>query len=236
MRPTRKFFALSILCLLLGLAPMSLAAGPVDVEVGALYWHSDYSGSGVASLSSDAGSPAFRASLWLFNRYGVRAGVYRTDLDDFGSIENSDYTSVDFLWRPLSPTSNNYFAVGLGWQEMDLNAIGLEGDTSGLRVSAEGRVGLGTLFYLYGEGSYMPDLDEAVATTVGFGRFEDLSGQEYELGVSWKMAPFVNLRAGYRMHRVEFDQTGLDPMLGFGNAQSGTAESDGYLLGLVFNF
>jgi hypothetical protein len=233
MRSIRNLAALFVLLCTL---PLSFAAGPVDAEIGAVYWNSEYSGSGVASLSSDAGSPAFRASLWLFNKYGVKAGVYKTDLQDFGAVEDSSYTSIDLLWRPLSPTSNNYLAVGLGWQEMDLNAIGLEGDTSGARITVEGRVGLGTLFYAYGEGSYMPDLDEAVATTIGLGRFEDLSGQELELGVSWKMAPFVNLRAGYRMHRVEFNQTGLDPLLGFGNAQSGTAESDGYLLGLVFNF
>ena len=223
------------LCLAMTALPAA-AAGPVDGEFGAVYWLSDYDGSGVTALSSDSGSPAFRASLWLFDKYGVKAGVYRSDLDDVGAIEASSYTSIDVMWRPLSPTSNNYIAVGLGWQEMDLNAIGLEGDTSGARVSAEGRVGLGRLFYAYGEGAYMPDLDDANATTVGFGQFEDLSGYEYEAGISWKVAPFINVRAGYRVHSVDFNQTGLDPLLGFGSQFDGTAESSGFLMGARFNF
>ncbi|NIM61698.1 MAG: hypothetical protein GTO30_08605, partial [Acidobacteria bacterium] len=71
--------------------------------------------------------------------------MYRTDLDDFAAIETSDYTSVDVMWRPFSPTQNNYVAVGLGWQQMDLNTIGLQGDTGGVRVNVDGRIGLGKI-------------------------------------------------------------------------------------------
>ena len=44
------------------------------------------------------------------------------------------------------------------------------------------------------------------------------------------------MRAGYRMHSVDFDQIGLDPLLGFGAQVKGTAESSGILAGLTFNF
>ena len=212
------------------------AAGPIDGEVGAIYWNSEFDSSGVAALASDAGSPGFRAQLWLFNKYGVKAGMYRTDLDDFAAIETSDYTSVDVMWRPFSPTQNNYVAVGLGWQQMDLNTIGLQGDTGGVRVNVDGRIGLGKIFFFYGEASYLPKLSDATAATPALGRFESMSGHEYELGVSVKPAPFVQLRAGYRTHSVDFSQTGLDPLLGFGTQLDGTAESSGFLAGLTFNF
>jgi opacity protein-like surface antigen len=212
------------------------AAGPIDGEIGAIYWNSEFDSSGVAALASDSGSPGFRAQLWLFNKYGVKAGMYRTDLDDFGSIETSNYTSVDVMWRPLSPTQNNYLAVGLGWQEMDLHTIGLQGDTSGVRLNVDGRVGLGKIIFAYGEASYLPKLSDAAASTPGFGQFESMSGYEYELGVSVKPFPFIQVRAGYRMHSVDFDQIGLDPLLGFGAQMKGTAESSGILAGLTFNF
>jgi hypothetical protein len=221
---------------LVGAAATVEAAGPVDGEIGAIYWNSEFDSSGVAALASDAGSTGLRAQLWLFNKYGVKAGVYRTDLNDFAAVETSDYTSLDLMWRPLSPTQNNYLAVGLGWQQMDLNTIGLQGDTDGVRVNVDGRVGLGKIVFAYGEASYLPSLSDAMALTPALGQFENMSGYEYEFGVSVKPFPFVQIRAGYRMHSVDFDQTGLDPLLGFGTAMKGTAESSGILAGLTFNF
>ncbi|NIL99866.1 MAG: hypothetical protein GTN89_02585 [Acidobacteria bacterium] len=212
------------------------AAGPVDGEIGAIYWNSEFDSSGVAALSSDSGSPGFRGQLWLFNKYGVKAGMYRADLDDFTAVETSDYTSVDLMWRPFSPTQNNYIAVGLGWQEMDLSTIGLQGDTSGIRINVDGRVGFGKILFAYGEASYLPALGDATATTPALGRFESMTGYEYELGVSVKTFPFMQFRAGYRMQSVDFDQTGLDPLLGFGTSMKGSAESSGILAGLTFNF
>lgn len=211
------------------------AMGPVDGEIGAVYWANDFDSKGVASFSSGANAPGFRAELWLFERYGLRAGQYRSDLDDYGT-ETADYTSLDFMWRAFSPTENNFFALGLGWQEMDLGTIGLSGDTSGARISAEGRVSVAALVYLYAQGSYLPSMDDADAVVAGLGRFEDVSGHEYELGVSWKMAPFVSLRAGYRSNNVEFTQTGLDPLLGFGAEMDGEVESGGFLGGLSLRF
>lgn len=233
----RTYLSSAAACLLwVASGPAASAAGPIDGEIGAIYWNSDFESTGVATLNSDAAAPGLRASLWLFNRYGVRAGTYRSDLDSYSSIDSSDSTSLDVLWRPISPTQNNYFAVGLGYQQMDLNSIGLSGDTTGARLSVEGRIGLGKIVFLYAEGAYAPRLDDAAADTPGFGQFEDLSGMEYEVGVSWKMFPFVQLRAGFRDQEVEFNQTGIDPLLGFGTQMEGTAESSGVLAGLTFNF
>jgi hypothetical protein len=59
--------------------------------------------------------------------------------------------------------------------------------------------------YAYGHGSYLPSLDDTPA--VGGGTFEDMDGYEYELGVAWKMAPFISAHAGYRMTSIDFTQT-----------------------------
>ncbi len=226
------FAAVSALVLTAGGA---WAMGPVDGEIGAVYWANDFDSRGVASFSSGANAPGFRAELWLFQRYGLRAGQYRSDVDDF-SLDTADYTSLDFMWRAFSPTENNFFALGVGWQEMDLGTIGLSGETSGARISAEGRIGVAALVYLYGQASYLPELDDTDAAVTALGRFESLSGHEYELGVSWKMAPFVSLRAGYRSQNVEFTQTRLDPLLGFGTEMDGEVESGGFLAGLSLRF
>ena len=214
----------------------AMAVGPVQGEVGAVWWANNFDASaGLANVSSDAGAPGFHAELWIMNKYGFRAERFSSDLDDIGGA-SADYTSIDVLWRPISPTGNNFFAVGLGWQEMDLATVGLDGDTSGVRVAAEGRVGLGALFYAYAQGSYFPSLDEANASNPQLGRFEDLDGHEYEIGVSWKVFPFMSMRAGYRTYNVNFNETGIDPLLGIGTELSGEVESDGFLLGLSARF
>lgn len=224
------------------LVPLALAAlpalamGPVDGEVGALYWANDFEAAeGGSSLSSDAGAPGYRAEIWFFKKYGLRAAHYASELDDFNDL-SSDYTSVDFMWRAFSPTENNFLAIGLGWQTMDLETIGLEGDTSGVRVDVEGRVALGGLFYLYGQGSYLPSLDDAPAVDPLLGNFEDLDGHEFEAGVSWKIAPFLSLRAGYREQVINFTRTDFIPLPGEDSEVAGDATTEGFLLGLSVRF
>lgn len=206
------------------------AAGPVSGEVGAMWWQNDFESTGATGVDSDAGAPGFRAELWMFKRYGLRAGRYSSDLDDIGA-DASDYTSFDFMWRAYSATENSYLAIGLGWQEMALESIGLVGDTSGARVNVEGRLGLGGVVYLYAQGSYLPDLDDASSNSLGGGTFSDLSGLEYDAGVSWKFAPFVVLRAGYRAQSVDFTYS---PVVG--PSGGGEAESRGFHLGLGVRF
>jgi hypothetical protein len=163
--------AVGLFSLLLFVAMPAQALGPVDGEVSAVWWNNEYAvDEGGLGASEDAAAPGFLAELWLFNRYGLRAGVYSSDLDDVG-LDSSDYMSVDLLWRAFSPTENSFFALGAGWTEMDLSTIGLDGDTSGARLTAEGRVGIIALLYLYGQGAYMPALDDAPATDPALGRF-----------------------------------------------------------------
>jgi hypothetical protein len=208
----------------------ALAMGPVDGEVGAVWWANDHDAMyGESILSSEAGAPGFRAELWFRERYGVRAERYSSDTGDIGG-GTSDYTSLDFMWRAFSPTENNYFAIGAGWQEIDLDMIGLAGETSGVRLALEGRVALGGLFYIYGQGYYLPALDDAQVVDPGLGPLRDMDGHMLEAGLSWKIAPFMSMRGGYRQHSVDFTTTLLDVEI------DGEAESSGFLLGLSFRF
>ncbi len=212
------------------------ALGPVDGEIGAVWWNNEYAVSTAgASASENAAAPGFLAELWLFQRFGLRASMYNSDLGDVG-VESSDYLSADLLWRVFSPTQNNFLALGAGWTDMDLATIGLDGSTSGPRLTLDGRVGIIGVLYFYGQGSYMPALKDAPATDPGLGRFEELEGTELELGLSWKMLPVISLRAGYRTQSVDFLRTGFTPLPGQGGQMDGQVESDGFLVGLTARF
>jgi opacity protein-like surface antigen len=207
-----------------------LALGPVDGEIGAVWWANEFdSDGGAANVSSDAGAPGFFAQLWFFDRFGLKASQYTSDLDDVGA-DSADYTSVDAMWRPFSPSENNFIALGLGWEEMDLASIGLDGDTSGARVTVEGRIAVAVV-YFYGQGSYLPKLDDTPATVAADGVFEDLSSLELEAGVAWKVAPFIGLRGGYRSQKVDFTRI---PEIG--PELEGEVDSNGFFAGLNFRF
>lgn len=215
----RAATALAILTLF---AAPAAALGPLDGEIGAVYWANDFD---VNNVSSDSGAPGFRGELWMSKKYGVRAGMYSSDYDDFGG-GSSDYTSVDLMWKPISPTENNFVAFGLGWQQTDFSDLGFADDTSGMRLAGEGRVGLGGLFHAYLQAAFIPKLDDVADVNGTNPPFEDLESTEYEVGVSWKAAPFVSVKAGWRETSVDFTQGGFD----------GSAESSGFLVGLGFHF
>ena len=128
------------------------------------------------------GAPGFKAELWIKKAFGFRASRYSSDVDAL-TAETSDFTSLDFMWRPFSPGENNFVAVGVGWQESDLGNIGLASDTSGARINVEGRIAVAGIVYFYGQGSYLPELDDAQSVVPGES-FADLSGHEYEVHIS----------------------------------------------------
>ena len=58
-----------------------------------------------------------------------------------------------------------------------------------------------------------------------------MDGFEYELGVSWKPAPFVSVRGGYRENQLDYDRVDV---LDISNSES--SESSGCLLGVGVHF
>lgn len=212
------------------LAAPALALGPVDGEVGALWWANEYETEGV---SADAGVPGLNAELW-WKKFGFRAQALG-DVDDVAS--SSDYTALDVMWKPFAPAENSFIAVGLGWQDMGFTAIDagpnpvpFSGDTAGMRVALEGRVGIVGMVYAYGQAAYLPDMDNA-ADALTQDQYNDMDGLELEVGVSWKPAPFVSVRGGYRENSLDYNRVSL------GGAESGeSSDSSGFLLGVGFHF
>jgi len=202
-------FAVTIVTLGLTLTPSKAQAmGAVDAEVGLLWWAHEIDTPGRKSVDADDVGAYF--DLWLGDSWGISANAYSSDSDDPEFSSSSDY-SIDAKWRLLSPTENNFFAVGAGWQGIE-TTTGQSSD--GPRLLIEGRVGVGILFG-YGEVAWMPDLGDA-------GIFQDMDGTEYEFGASLTPFPFLNLRLGYRV----FD-------LGY---KGGSEKSSGPLLGVAIHF
>lgn len=203
----------------------ALALGPVDGEIGALWWANEYETEGV---SEDAGVPGFKAELW-WQKVGVRAQLLG-DVDDTDS--STDYTAVDVMWKAFAPSENNFIAVGLGWQDMGFTAKDAQlntfsGDTAGMRVALEGRVGIVGMVYAYGQAAYLPDMDSA---TIRQDEFNDVDGLEFEVGVSWKPAPFISVRGGYRQNTLDYKR------VSGGVESSESSDSTGFLLGVGFHF
>ena len=209
-RSIERIVGAALLVAGLAVAP-SLAAGPVDGEVTAMYWISDtkfeVSGEGSDSVGSEA--IGFRAELWFIEKLGVSAGLFAADLED--TDETIDYNNLDVKWRLISPTENNFLAVGAGWQQID---VGGE-DTGGVRLVADGRVALVGFLYFYGRAAYVPSLSDVGDVSGG-------SMTELEFGLMIKPAPFLQLFAGYRSDDVSFD--GVD------------WTTDGFLAGVGVNF
>jgi hypothetical protein len=215
--------------LLLLVAGPALAVGPVDLEVGAVWWQSETEiESGSMSETYDSEAPGAHAQLWVGN-WGVNADWFETSIDEGGVDVDGTWFNVD-VRRQWAFTENNYFAVGVGWQMIDYD----EWDTSGLRVSAEGRVGLFGLVMGYAEAGFYPELDDIEdGDMVG----EDVMGYDVEVGVMIHPAPFLRLRAGYRMSSLEFDYRFAGSPALMQEADPETSLSpDGFLVGVGFKF
>jgi hypothetical protein len=223
MKATKRPLRLLALLTVLAAAP-SLpvwALGPVDGEVTALYWLSDTE---VGDVSESSSAVSGRAELWFVKKFGVSAALYQPDPEDSLEGTDFDYKNIDFKWRLLSPTENNFLAIGAGWQQADYDDNGVEADTSGPRLVAEGRVGIVGMLYFYGRGAYLPDLDDM---EVGLVTFTDGKGHELEFGVQLKPMPFVQFFGGYRTQEESFEGP-------FGNDID--LKHDGFVVGAGFNF
>jgi len=189
--------------------PLPLRAAPgVDGEVAAVWWSNELTtDTGAGATSSSAGAPGFRAELWMLERYGLRGSQFHSNADQIGD-EGDASTSLDVMWRAFAPTKNNFLAMGLGWQRTDLGDLGLDAATSGVRLSLEGRLGFTNAIQGYAQGSYLPSLGDGQSTASG-ASYTDMKGLEYEVGVAFRLAPFVALHAGYRAQEVAFTESSL---------------------------
>lgn len=189
--------------------PLSAQAlGPLDAEVGVTWWAHDIDDSGIGDTDAD-GNGAY-AELWWADGWGLTGEFLESEPDGGGLADGSSF-SLNVKRRLLSPTDNNFIAIGAGWQDSELIT---GGNAEGVRLTLDGRVGLGVL-YVYGQGAWMPDLGDA-------GALRDMEGTEYQVGVSLTPFPFLNLRLGYRVFELDY--------------AGGSRETDGYILGGAVHF
>lgn len=252
------------LSLIGALATPAVALGPVDGHVAAVWWSHDVKAeSGAADVTTDGDGPGIQAEVWLDQRFGLRAEQFRSEMDGAGSATGKA-TSIDLMWRPLTFSENNFLAVGLGYHFRDLAGTGVDDRTSGARMVVQGRVGVMSQLYVYGQGAFLPALGDVSTQDPQDGRLRDVKGHEYELGLSWRVAPFVAMRLGYRGANFDFDHTDVTPVvtslqaptgfpfapahpvdldrggasttLGLPTSYEGSMDANGYFLGLAFNF
>jgi hypothetical protein len=200
----RSFAAILISFLL---SPLSFAAGPLDAEAGVLWWVHDVDATDVGKSNADAAGAY--AEVWWANNWGISGDYYESDPG--GGLSSATAVSIDVKRRLLSPTENNYIALGMGWEDAELVT---GGNAQGPRFVAEGRFGIGIMF-LYAQGAIMPDLGDA-------GARRNLDATEYEAGLSFTPFPFLNFRAGYRSFELDFS--------------GGSQTSEGYFLGAALHF
>ncbi len=192
------------------------ALGPVDGEISALYWGSD-----TRTNAADEGSGAAggRAEAWFFKKFG--ASVARFAPSPEGALASTElgYTNLDLKWRLLSPTQNNFVALGAGWQKFSVAGLP-DGDSDGVRIVAEGRVGIVKVLYFYGRTAYLPSLSDL---DTGVERLSHGTGREAEIGLQLKPWPFMQFFAGYRQTKIQFtssvgdvDIDSAGPVAGFG--------------------
>lgn len=187
--------------ILLGLAlftlPASgaLAAGPVDGEAGLNWWANDFDAD-LGAGDVNAGAFGGHLQLWWKETWGLKGALYRSDLADSGNADDVDYLSVDLKRRLVSATENNFLAAGLGYERLDLRG----GDTQGLRILVEGRVGLVGAVWAYGHSAWMPVFDDTAAR-------EDQDAWEFEAGIGLSPLPFLKLSAGWRKFTLDFTDT-----------------------------
>ncbi len=165
------------------------ALGTVDGEVGVFTWVvDDYQDTSVNSpLTGGYGE------LWLGERWGFRTALYRIS-EDSVSMAPDEQTLVDFKYRLVTATDNTFLAVGLGWEQ---NRFGAEGDASGARIMAEGRVGVLGFLRFYAEAGWAPSLGD-------LGSRRDLSSISVETGLVLDPFPFVDLRLGWRYQITDY--------------------------------
>ena len=191
------------------------AVGPVDVELGALYWGAS-THEGLAN--EDSGARGGFGNLWIKNSFGV--GASRYDVRPEGSLAgtDTDFTTVDVRWRWLSASRNNFVALGLGAERVGL----VDDATTAPRVSVEGRVSV-KVVYFFARGAYLPTMGSMSVAGVPY---DGRTGLELEGGLAVKPAPFIHIYAEYKSNTIDLTGPSGDVSL----------KSSGPAAGLVFSF
>lgn len=206
-----KFNGLIFSVAILSMIPVSShGLGPVDGEIGISFWNNEFDAD-FSEGKIDAGSLMLHGEVWLGDKWGIKGAWFDSDLE---SQEFSDQSrlQIEARRRVLSVADNSFIALGGGIERIDL----VNGsNSSGLRISAEGRMGVGPAFF-YGSAAWVPQLQDA-------GNFRDISASEVDAGIHLTLIPFVSLRLGYLVYDLDYDDTA--------SGRSSGSRTSGFYLG-----
>lgn len=188
-------FLLSLLLLTAGgfCNPVFAEESGVDGSAYLSWWSNNFSANAL-DASFDAGTVGAEGEVWWAQKWGIKGSLYKSDVVESNSREGPDFLSVDIKRRLISPTENNFLALGLGWQDVEL---GQGVDTQGYRLLLQGGLGLTPVLSIYGHTAWLPGMVES-------DELEDPKGLEFEAGIALKPFPFVSFRAGYRTFKLDY--------------------------------
>jgi hypothetical protein len=196
----------------------ALALGPIDGEAGVVYWDSETDVSLLSGTTTDDTSGAgLHAEVWLLERWGFRGAAYDSEGDSGQSTGGLRYINAELNYKFFKPTENTFLAAGLGWKRVEFGDAdgGSTTDVGGVRASIHGRFGFAGFIYVYGQAGWTPSMSDVRGS-------DDFESQDAEVGISFEPAPFLSVRAGYRMEKLDFT------VIETGDA---SVESDGFFVG-----
>lgn len=183
-----------LVVLIFGMVPPALSDEPaIDGNVNLAWWSNNFSATAI-DPSFDAGTVGGEAEVWWQHRWGLKGSLFKSDIVESNSQDGPDFLSIDIKRRVVSASKNNFLALGLGWESIDL---GGGGDTQGPRLVVQGSLGLTPVLSVYGHTAWLPALEESQ-------RMSDPDGFELEAGIKVKPFPFLSFRAGYRQFQLDF--------------------------------
>lgn len=197
------------------------AEDPFASKPNILWWSDDFSLTAQDS-SNQYDSFISQTDVWN-NDWGFSGKLLQNDDDLFGIPDNSAYLNIDVKRRFLG-NSNNFLAVGLGWQDIDIESRDADSrlEVSGPKLSLEGQFNLFRSMKLYGQTAWFPEMDSTYQE-------EPASGYEFEAGVMVSPLPALSLKAGFRHFELKYD-TDTD------NSSDSIGSTSGFLLGSDFSW
>lgn len=169
------------------------------------------------STSSSAGSPVIDARFsatrgWLNDKWSEQSILEQMNDQDIDIADTSQWT-VDIKRRLLSAKENTYFAMGLGWKDIEVTQ---DESSSGMRFVAEGRLGIYGPAYLFGQAAVSPWMTDA-------GSYIAPHGKELDLGMGLNPLPSMSFRAGYRSYWFDTSDSSFESTL--------KSHTDGFYIG-----
>lgn len=169
----------------------ALALGPVDIDLGVVYWLSE---TGEGSEEVDSEAPGGFVDLGFGDHWVVGASYYKADPEGGDKV---DFTNVSVKYKFISASRNNFFAVGAGAESLGA----ADESATSARVFVEGRVSA-KIVYFYARAAYLPSLGD-------LGPLRGDTGTDFDAGVGIKPLPFFYIYAGYTEKTREYEQVEL---------------------------